>query len=312
MQPFNVPCSQITTSLLPFSKGISEDVKFQPSELGILPVEKVFPHYAVPSARKESFRTWPKYITVKPKDLAEAGFFYEGVGDTVKCYYCGGGLRYWDPGDEPWTEHAKWYPSCPHIALNKGAKFVEEVKNKQKGEVSANSSRTANIGVVSEPKESNPMDSSAVAAVREFVDDEIVIRQAVEYAIKLNHSKDIRSITALDLMKIIEDIREGKATILVGDETREHAETILNLEPGSIRKPTTGVEGNKEDIEKIQMEKQRLDKQKLCKICRKATAHVMFLPCRHCISCPRCAPALMKCPELFCMKKIKGLFRIVP
>lgn len=33
-----------------------------------------------------------------------------GHGDNVKCYYCDGGLRNWEPGDDPWQEHAKWFP----------------------------------------------------------------------------------------------------------------------------------------------------------------------------------------------------------
>lgn len=33
-----------------------------------------------------------------------------GHGDNVKCFYCDGGLRNWEPGDDPWQEHAKWFP----------------------------------------------------------------------------------------------------------------------------------------------------------------------------------------------------------
>jgi hypothetical protein len=32
-----------------------------------------------------------------------------GNGDQVRCFSCDGGLKYWDPDDEPWTEHAKWF-----------------------------------------------------------------------------------------------------------------------------------------------------------------------------------------------------------
>lgn len=33
-----------------------------------------------------------------------------GHGDNVKCFHCDGGLRNWEPGDDPWQEHAKWFP----------------------------------------------------------------------------------------------------------------------------------------------------------------------------------------------------------
>ena len=56
-------------------------------------------------------------------------FELTGVADAVRCYHCGGGLRNWEPGDNPWREHAKWYKDCPHILLVKGQSFVDNVLN---------------------------------------------------------------------------------------------------------------------------------------------------------------------------------------
>ena len=33
-----------------------------------------------------------------------------GLSDQVKCFYCDGGLREWRDGDDPWQEHAGWFP----------------------------------------------------------------------------------------------------------------------------------------------------------------------------------------------------------
>ena len=33
-----------------------------------------------------------------------------GHSDDVKCFCCDGGLRCWESGDDPWVEHAKWFP----------------------------------------------------------------------------------------------------------------------------------------------------------------------------------------------------------
>lgn len=33
-----------------------------------------------------------------------------GQGDVVRCFHCDGGVRNWSFGDDPWREHAKWYP----------------------------------------------------------------------------------------------------------------------------------------------------------------------------------------------------------
>lgn len=37
-------------------------------------------------------------------------FFFKGRNDDVKCFCCDGGLRCWESGDDPWIEHAKWFP----------------------------------------------------------------------------------------------------------------------------------------------------------------------------------------------------------
>lgn len=50
-----------------------------------------------------------------------------GVGDSVRCYHCGGGLRNWEDGDEPILEHARWYPDCGHVLLVKGPVYVKDV-----------------------------------------------------------------------------------------------------------------------------------------------------------------------------------------
>ena len=33
-----------------------------------------------------------------------------GKRDTVQCFSCGGCLGNWEDGDDPWKEHAKWFP----------------------------------------------------------------------------------------------------------------------------------------------------------------------------------------------------------
>lgn len=33
-----------------------------------------------------------------------------GTEDMVLCFYCDGGLKGWQPEEDPWEEHAKHYP----------------------------------------------------------------------------------------------------------------------------------------------------------------------------------------------------------
>jgi len=60
-------------------------------------------------------------------DMAEAGLYYLGERDKVKCWYCNGGLCNWQVNDEPWFEHAKWFPTCKFLLRNKGPEHVSQV-----------------------------------------------------------------------------------------------------------------------------------------------------------------------------------------
>lgn len=53
-----------------------------------------------------------------------------GEEDTVRCHYCDGGLRHWEPNNIPWEEHARWFPFCKFVIKMKGREFIDEVKVK--------------------------------------------------------------------------------------------------------------------------------------------------------------------------------------
>ncbi|XP_062983181.1 inhibitor of apoptosis protein-like isoform X1 [Elgaria multicarinata webbii] len=79
-------------------------------------------------ARVGSFKNWPSIVPVQPQQLADAGFYYVGRNDDVKCFCCDGGLRCWESGDDPWVEHAKWFPRCEYLIRIKGQEFIREVQ----------------------------------------------------------------------------------------------------------------------------------------------------------------------------------------
>ncbi|KAK7802531.1 hypothetical protein U0070_027062 [Myodes glareolus] len=67
--------------------------------------------YQEEEARLESFENWPFYAHgTSPHVLSAAGFVFTGKRDTVQCFYCAGCLGNWEEGDDPWKEHAKWFP----------------------------------------------------------------------------------------------------------------------------------------------------------------------------------------------------------
>ncbi|KAL3882587.1 hypothetical protein ACJMK2_028917 [Sinanodonta woodiana] len=268
----------------------TKNMAAQPDQLGIHLGKPKFLQYAVLSKRKESFTKWPKYIQVQPEQLAEAGFFYTGVGDSVKCYYCGGGLQFWEPTDEPWVEHAVWYPSCPHISLNKGAMFVNEIQAREKGGISSISSRTTDTA---EAKAQDPMESLAVAALLDFGVEEKLVHQAVDYMKTKHKSIDFNTVKARDLMEIVSNIEEDMERIKTKDERITQNAPVPKIDKVTI-----------ENLDIIQRETQRLKEESTCIICLELLACVIFLPCGHRITCGQCAPALYKCP--LCRKDING------
>lgn len=56
--------------------------------------------------------------------MAGAGFYYEPTGsDRAICFQCGICLLYWEPTDEPWSEHERHSTHCPYVM----GRFTENV-----------------------------------------------------------------------------------------------------------------------------------------------------------------------------------------
>lgn len=88
-----------------------------------------FPGYERFDNRLKTFETWPQSSTQAPTRLAEAGFYYTQKHDQTICYCCGGGLKDWQLGDDPWEEHARWFPKCQYLHTVKGASFIKHLND---------------------------------------------------------------------------------------------------------------------------------------------------------------------------------------
>ena len=58
---------------------------------------------------------WPESSPVSAKELAEAGFYYHGPFDRVRCHRCEGTVYQWVPGDSPIGEHKRLFPHCSFV-----------------------------------------------------------------------------------------------------------------------------------------------------------------------------------------------------
>ncbi|CAF1013104.1 unnamed protein product [Rotaria sp. Silwood1] len=48
------------------------------------------------------------------ESFVRAGFFCNGINNTVTCFYCNGSLHKWGSNDNPIIEHARWFPHCTY------------------------------------------------------------------------------------------------------------------------------------------------------------------------------------------------------
>ncbi|XP_056017054.1 baculoviral IAP repeat-containing protein 7-B-like [Ostrea edulis] len=83
------------------------------------------PRYALLSDRVASFENAPEHLQNLLPTIAEAGYFYKGYGDNTCCFYCNFGLHHWGAVDNPWIQHAYWYPHCPYLKCNKGKQWLK-------------------------------------------------------------------------------------------------------------------------------------------------------------------------------------------
>ncbi|XP_049872457.1 death-associated inhibitor of apoptosis 2 [Pectinophora gossypiella] len=127
--PLQSPADTTTVSR-PQSSGAAHNERLLSAgatwrSLGVVGGGARHPQQAALAARLATFDRWPADRAQTPRGLAEAGFFYTGTDDQVRCFYCDGGLGKWEAGDAPWTEHARWFPHCGYVALVKGQQFID-------------------------------------------------------------------------------------------------------------------------------------------------------------------------------------------
>ncbi|CAK9813280.1 Baculoviral IAP repeat-containing protein 6 [Anthophora quadrimaculata] len=72
------------------------------------------------ATRRDTFSKWPhmNYKWALPNKMAQAGFYHQpGTtgDDRIMCFTCNVCLVYWEPTDEPWSEHERHSPACPFV-----------------------------------------------------------------------------------------------------------------------------------------------------------------------------------------------------
>ncbi|XP_063315640.1 baculoviral IAP repeat-containing protein 7 isoform X1 [Pelobates fuscus] len=253
--------------------------------------------------RLDTYRDWPPYAEVAPHVLARAGFFYTGHRDNVKCFHCDGGLRNWERGDDPWREHAKWFPRCEFLVRSMGQTYVQNIQESffNSPDVSPEHPR---ISVSPASMTDAPGDCHS-ALQSSLVQGALHMGFAEDLVLTLVQSRQLLTGTSYTSLSDL-------VTDLVGAE--EERISQRGAEPARFPEAPIQTEGSESQHQKntdppisTEEELRRLKEERVCKVCLDKDVSMVFVPCGHLVVCTDCAPNLRTCP--ICRAVIRGNVR---
>ncbi|KAL8575548.1 hypothetical protein ACOMHN_059612 [Nucella lapillus] len=240
-------------------------------DLGIFAQRPKRSDMAVAQVRIQTFTNWQHEGSHPAARMAEAGFYYTGHADLVRCFYCRGGLKTWEQSDQPWVEHCRWFPRCPYVRLAKGQRFVD---------------------IVQRMTISNNNDGTIKPTIREEQVTEEVQKMEEEESRNLAQASGemVDSASAVDTEDPYQEVlaREGLGPDAdIDDDTLQELSSRLEEEAEEAKEARSVT---------------------LCKMGQAEEVTVLFLPCGHLVACAMCAPALRTCA--ICRQTVKGSVRV--
>lgn len=223
---------------------------------------------------------WPKdYVDIKK--LAKAGFFYTFNGDKVHCAFCRGQVCRWDRDDDPMSEHAKHFTTCPFI-------MGSEVGNEPLGE-----------DPFPGPKRPRPYDVCGMYPP--FPSNDIRSQQTPgELNTPLQHNHVISNPTPDNLYRFNYSYGHNyppnhHQTILPAPQqtypAQHHTPAYDDL---ATENQAAVMPSSSNNSSNCSSSANSLNG--ICKICYTNSIELVFLPCSHSVSCLSCAQRLMSCP----------------
>ncbi|XP_044783316.1 baculoviral IAP repeat-containing protein 7 [Bubalus bubalis] len=294
-----------------------------------------FPGMGSEELRLASFYDWPLSAVVPPELLAAAGFFHTGQQDKVRCFFCYGGLQSWERGDDPWTEHARWFPRCEFLLRTKGRDFVCRVqescccppgswrfsdsfqdRSEEPEDVgpATPSGQQENEGCLAGPADVGG--SQEWPAWSQCPAVQAVLRMGFrpgQVQGLLQRKYHQVAPTGMSTSQLVADLLQeedggrvvgARAPVPPGPELltpRIEAQVESALE--SAEGPPRGEPGGVQDAEE---QLRRLREERTCRVCLDRTVGVVFVPCGH-LACAECAPSLQQCP--ICRAPIRSCVR---
>lgn len=91
-----------------------------------------FTTYSTYQMRLCTFNLWKRACSNirLTREMADAGFFYcgDGYNCNTRCFSCKGILELWEDNDDPWEQHALWFPQCHYLKAARGTDFIQSVR----------------------------------------------------------------------------------------------------------------------------------------------------------------------------------------
>ncbi|NXD80032.1 XIAP ligase, partial [Halcyon senegalensis] len=218
------------------------------------------PSMAKYGKRLQTFVTW--MYPVEKERLAEAGFYSIGNGDHVVCFHCGGALEEWKENEDPWDQHAKWFPGCSFVRNEKGLEFINNVHLRD-------GCRDSTVNDLLQ----NPLVQSAIDMGFSLSE----IRNTMEKRLHVSGE----SHTSVE--DLVADLSAQK------ENAREEPPNEIPVEQDELIQLQNLYLSTEEKL-------RRLQEEKLCKICMAKDISVALIPCGHLVACKDCAEAFNECP----------------
>ncbi|KAH9490455.1 hypothetical protein Btru_033910 [Bulinus truncatus] len=244
-----------------------------------------YPVYSESSKRFQSFVNWPNSHDQSSTALVNAGFFYAGYSDCVRCFYCGLGLRSWKPGDDIFVEHERYRPTCLYLQTLS--------KNKTRDTVSRCivENDTTNINselerVSSVPSSTETMQQPTTTNLQRSADNRRHLSRNDETQVQVTQHSVTNEVTQVEVTQheVTNEVTKALENSLTS------ASEIRNLQ--NVTKTL------------LQRENQALKQLMKCKACNVAPIQDLFLPCGEMYTCKDCSNKFTHCPS--CGKRILG------
>ncbi|KAK7500107.1 hypothetical protein BaRGS_00008654 [Batillaria attramentaria] len=289
----------------------------------------VYPLYSQMDARRRSFQNW-QHVRGLPSvdELITLGFFYAGYADCVRCFFCGIGLKSWEPDDNPAEVHARWRPTCDYLRLVRGDEFVDRVAGNGNAaerpparpppavrdnapQAPANNSSNQQQQNNNAPPAAPLPDTPAVRRARISGYRDQQIKEATDAIKNMGMEDQMDGMLFEVLANLNENQPAGRGLSSRTGNTDNQQDggnngselqadgVVADEVPDAVGAAPPGGQNTESRARErqlvLQQENARLRDIRTCQRCHHNSVGVIFLPCGHIVACTDCAPNIRRC-----------------